>query len=205
MRRASDQYHAFPLETKKYILHILNRNTVTLSFPKTCHRNGAWVLHMGMPGWHEGSQGRINRHIADGRCRGHHFLVRPVLLGVPGIPFPQRVRVSVTSNRRSTSLFSFFFFVLPLLLFLFYTRSVTGAMGICFPYLGEFQPTKYRERCLCWMEMFWTVGVIVLPREYCVQITIIPSAVLGDALSEHWNHRHSACNAVLHEVSGNSK
>ncbi|XP_018369030.1 PREDICTED: synaptic vesicle glycoprotein 2B-like [Trachymyrmex cornetzi] len=41
--------------------------------------------------------------------------------------------------------------------------AVTGAMGICFPYLGEFQPTKYRERCLCWMEMFWTVGVIVLP------------------------------------------
>lgn len=38
-------------------------------------------------------------------------------------------------------------------------------MGICFPYLGEFQPTKYRERCLCWMEMFWTVGVIVLPRK----------------------------------------
>ncbi|KYN37931.1 Synaptic vesicle glycoprotein 2B, partial [Trachymyrmex septentrionalis] len=41
--------------------------------------------------------------------------------------------------------------------------AMTGAMGICFPYLGEFQPTKYRERCLCWMEMFWTVGVIVLP------------------------------------------
>ncbi|XP_076294067.1 synaptic vesicle glycoprotein 2B isoform X1 [Lasioglossum baleicum] len=41
--------------------------------------------------------------------------------------------------------------------------AVTGAMGICFPYLGEFQPTKYRETCLCWMEMFWTVGVIVLP------------------------------------------
>lgn len=23
-------------------------------------------------------------------------------------------------------------------------HSVAGAMGICFPYLGEFQPTKYR-------------------------------------------------------------
>ncbi|XP_058794888.1 synaptic vesicle glycoprotein 2B-like [Phymastichus coffea] len=41
--------------------------------------------------------------------------------------------------------------------------AVTGAMGIVFPYLGEFQPTKHRERILCWMEMFWTVGVIVLP------------------------------------------
>ncbi|XP_043479354.1 synaptic vesicle glycoprotein 2B-like [Leptopilina heterotoma] len=41
--------------------------------------------------------------------------------------------------------------------------AVTGAMGIVFPYLGEFQPTKHREKILCWMEMFWTVGVIVLP------------------------------------------
>lgn len=36
-------------------------------------------------------------------------------------------------------------------------------MGICFPYLGEFQPTKYRERILCWMEIFWTLGIIALP------------------------------------------
>uniref|UniRef100_A0A1B0CZJ6 Major facilitator superfamily (MFS) profile domain-containing protein n=1 Tax=Phlebotomus papatasi TaxID=29031 RepID=A0A1B0CZJ6_PHLPP len=41
--------------------------------------------------------------------------------------------------------------------------GITGAMGICFPYLGEFQPTKYREKILCWMEMFWTVGIIILP------------------------------------------
>lgn len=41
--------------------------------------------------------------------------------------------------------------------------SITGAMGICFPYLGEFQPTKYREKILCWMELFWTLGIIVLP------------------------------------------
>lgn len=36
-------------------------------------------------------------------------------------------------------------------------------MGLCFPYLGEFQPTKYREKILCWMELFWTFGIIVLP------------------------------------------
>ncbi|KAF5302437.1 hypothetical protein FQR65_LT08526 [Abscondita terminalis] len=41
--------------------------------------------------------------------------------------------------------------------------AITGALGICFPYLGEFQPSKYRETILCWMELFWTVGVIVLP------------------------------------------
>lgn len=44
--------------------------------------------------------------------------------------------------------------------------SITGAMGICFPYLGEFQPSKYRETILCWMELFWTLGVIVLPGEF---------------------------------------
>lgn len=36
-------------------------------------------------------------------------------------------------------------------------------MGICFPYLGEFQPTRYREKILSWMEMFWTLGIILLP------------------------------------------
>lgn len=36
-------------------------------------------------------------------------------------------------------------------------------MLICFPYLGEFQQTRYREKILCWMEIFWTLGVIVLP------------------------------------------
>lgn len=41
--------------------------------------------------------------------------------------------------------------------------AITGAMGIVFPYLGEFQPTKYREKILCWMELFWTCGIILLP------------------------------------------
>lgn len=36
-------------------------------------------------------------------------------------------------------------------------------MGICFPYLGEFQCTKYREKVLGWMELFWTAGIILLP------------------------------------------
>ncbi|XP_012266805.1 synaptic vesicle glycoprotein 2C-like [Athalia rosae] len=50
-----------------------------------------------------------------------------------------------------------------LLLRFFNGFAITGAMGICFPYLGEFQPTKYREKILCWMEIFWTMGVVVLP------------------------------------------
>ncbi|XP_035784664.1 synaptic vesicle glycoprotein 2B-like isoform X1 [Anopheles albimanus] len=49
--------------------------------------------------------------------------------------------------------------------------AITGAMGICFPYLGEFQPTVYREKILCWMELFWTLGIIVLP---CIAWLVIP-------------------------------
>lgn len=41
--------------------------------------------------------------------------------------------------------------------------AVTGTLGICFPYLGEFQPTAYREKVLCWLEVFWTGGIIMLP------------------------------------------
>ncbi|XP_033149199.1 synaptic vesicle glycoprotein 2C isoform X3 [Drosophila busckii] len=41
--------------------------------------------------------------------------------------------------------------------------NVAGTMSIVFPYLGEFQPTKYREKILCWMELFWTFGIIILP------------------------------------------
>lgn len=47
-------------------------------------------------------------------------------------------------------------------------------MGICFPYLGEFQPTKHREKILCWMEIFWTLGVIALP---LIAWLIIPQAI----------------------------
>ncbi|XP_077297018.1 synaptic vesicle glycoprotein 2B-like [Arctopsyche grandis] len=55
------------------------------------------------------------------------------------------------------------YFALFLFFRFFNGFAVAGAMGICFPYLGEFQPTKYREKILCWMEMFWTVGIVVLP------------------------------------------
>lgn len=54
---------------------------------------------------------------------------------------------------------------------------VAGAMGICFPYLGEFQPTKYRENILCWMEMFWTIGIIALPGMYQYLNIYIPYAI----------------------------
>lgn len=56
-----------------------------------------------------------------------------------------------------------FEFIARFKFFLVLFSSITGAMGILFPYLGEFQPTKYREKILCWLELFWTVGIIALP------------------------------------------
>lgn len=52
--------------------------------------------------------------------------------------------------------------------------GIAGAMGICFPYLGEFQCTKYREKVLGWMELFWTGGIILLPATAWL---IIPQSV----------------------------
>ncbi|XP_033245598.1 synaptic vesicle glycoprotein 2C-like isoform X4 [Drosophila miranda] len=41
--------------------------------------------------------------------------------------------------------------------------NVAGTMSIIFPYLGEFQTTQHREKILCWMELYWTFGIILLP------------------------------------------
>lgn len=66
-------------------------------------------------------------------------------------------------------------------------------MGICFPYLGEFQPTKYREKILCWMELFWTVGIIALP---LIAWSIIPwkfKFVYGNYFFGSWNLFVAVC------------
>ncbi|XP_055324513.1 synaptic vesicle glycoprotein 2C-like [Sitodiplosis mosellana] len=65
--------------------------------------------------------------------------------------------------------------------------GVAGAMGICFPYLGEFQPTKYREKILCWMEMFWTVGIIALPAIAWLIIPLNVEIRHGWFLFHSWN------------------
>lgn len=41
--------------------------------------------------------------------------------------------------------------------------SISGQSGTLFVYLGECQPTKYRERLLSWLEMAWTLGLIAAP------------------------------------------
>ncbi|XP_023941835.1 synaptic vesicle glycoprotein 2C isoform X1 [Bicyclus anynana] len=72
--------------------------------------------------------------------------------------------------------------------------AVAGAMGICFPYLGEFQQTKYREKILCWMEMFWTLGVILLPLIAWGIIPIKGIRLESGAFSyDSWNWFVAAC------------
>lgn len=41
-----------------------------------------------------------------------------------------------------------------------------SGVNVLYSYLGEFVNTKTREKFLCWMEMFWTTGVIILPCKY---------------------------------------
>ncbi|KAL7294930.1 hypothetical protein TKK_0011851 [Trichogramma kaykai] len=65
--------------------------------------------------------------------------------------------------------------------------AVTGAMGIVFPYLGEFQPTKHREKILCWMEMFWTIGVIALPLIAWLIMTLEIEYITDAFVFKSWN------------------
>ncbi|XP_050293572.1 synaptic vesicle glycoprotein 2B-like isoform X2 [Anthonomus grandis grandis] len=71
--------------------------------------------------------------------------------------------------------------------------AITGAMGICFPYLGEFQPGKYRETILCWMELFWTLGVIVLPGIAWIIIPMEFEYVYEHFKFASWNLFVAAC------------
>lgn len=66
-------------------------------------------------------------------------------------------------------------------------------MGICFPYLGEFQPGKYRETILCWMELFWTLGVIVLPGIAWIIIPMEFEYVTDNFKFASWNLFVAAC------------
>ncbi|ENN75761.1 hypothetical protein YQE_07720, partial [Dendroctonus ponderosae] len=76
---------------------------------------------------------------------------------------------------------------------LFMFLRITGAMGICFPYLGEFQPGKYRETILCWMELFWTMGVIVLPGIAWIIIPMEFEYVTDNFKFASWNLFVAAC------------
>ncbi|KAG8231225.1 hypothetical protein J437_LFUL005899, partial [Ladona fulva] len=41
--------------------------------------------------------------------------------------------------------------------------GITAASTLVFAYLGEFLPSSKRDRMLCWLELFWSFGVVILP------------------------------------------
>ncbi|XP_050540651.1 synaptic vesicle glycoprotein 2B-like isoform X2 [Daktulosphaira vitifoliae] len=57
----------------------------------------------------------------------------------------------------------------------FFCRFMSGfgvsGVTVLYSYLGEFVKAKYREKFLCWMEIFWTAGIIILP---CLAWLVIP-------------------------------
>lgn len=126
-----------------------------MAYGRTDARHVTWLLFLGMSGRHKRPQGRFDCHPIVGRS------VRPILINLSilwrfyAATIFQRIWVKDVGHQNPNC-------ILILLLSLHF-YSVAGAMGICFPYLGEFQPTKYREKILCWMEMFWTMGIIALP------------------------------------------
>ncbi|XP_029342242.1 synaptic vesicle glycoprotein 2B [Acyrthosiphon pisum] len=64
-----------------------------------------------------------------------------------------------------------------------------GVSGITvfYSYLGEFVNSKNRKKFICWMELFWTFGVILLP---CIAWIVIPQTFrieYGFFLFRSWN------------------
>lgn len=82
-------------------------------------------------------------------CGSSDFLFRAKLRAVPRLPLLQRLRVSATKVRAPNSLNAFV--------------SIIGATSIIFPYLGEFFSVKHRDNVLGRLEIFWNIGMIVLP------------------------------------------
>lgn len=68
---------------------------------------------------------------------------------IPCLPLLQRLRVSATKIQCLYGLNAFV--------------SIIGATSIIFPYLGEFFSIKHRDTALGRLEIFWNIGMIVLP------------------------------------------
>ncbi|KAK0167915.1 hypothetical protein PV327_001769 [Microctonus hyperodae] len=65
--------------------------------------------------------------------------------------------------------------------------SISGQGVILFSYLGEFQPTKMREKILCWLEMAWSLGLIALPLTGWAIIPLNISFVSDNFFFQSWN------------------
>ncbi|KAG6457008.1 synaptic vesicle glycoprotein 2C isoform X2 [Manduca sexta] len=54
--------------------------------------------------------------------------------------------------------------------------GIIGATGLIFPYFGDFLSLRHRDVMLCRLEVFWTIGTILLPG---IAFLIIPNAIFN--------------------------
>ncbi|KAI5635173.1 major facilitator superfamily domain-containing protein [Phthorimaea operculella] len=61
--------------------------------------------------------------------------------------------------------------------------GIIGATGLVFPYFGDFLSLRHRDVMLCRLEVFWTVGTIILPGIAWVIIRVLKfEHIYGDIL-----------------------
>lgn len=65
--------------------------------------------------------------------------------------------------------------------------AMNGQSAVVFLYLGEFQPTKYRDKMLSWMEMAWVVGMIILTGVGWIVIPLDVRIEKNDFFFHSWN------------------
>ncbi|CAL7938925.1 unnamed protein product [Xylocopa violacea] len=65
--------------------------------------------------------------------------------------------------------------------------AMNGQSAVVFLYLGEFQPTKYRDKMLSWMEMAWVLGMIILAGVGWIIIPLNVNIMVAGFFFHSWN------------------
>ncbi|XP_054014399.1 synaptic vesicle glycoprotein 2A-like isoform X2 [Hylaeus anthracinus] len=65
--------------------------------------------------------------------------------------------------------------------------AMNGQSAVVFLYLGEFQPTKYRNKMLSWMEMAWVLGMIILAGVGWIIIPLEVNIPIGGVVFHSWH------------------
>ncbi|XP_076644453.1 synaptic vesicle glycoprotein 2B isoform X1 [Halictus rubicundus] len=65
--------------------------------------------------------------------------------------------------------------------------AMNGQSAVVFLYLGEFQPTKYRDKMLSWMEMAWVMGMIILAGVGWIIIPLEVNIEIAGVTFHSWN------------------
>ena len=82
--------------------------------------------------------------------------------------------------------------VVPFYWFFLFLKFMSGAAmngqsAVVFLYLGEFQPTKYRDKMLSWMEMAWVMGMIILAGVGWIVIPMDVNIEIAGFFLHSWN------------------